>query len=34
LEGIAVDHANHRMYVVSDPLSRLYVMDFEDAADL
>jgi uncharacterized protein YjiK len=34
LEGIAVDHANHRIYVVSDPLSRLYVMDFEDAADL
>jgi uncharacterized protein YjiK len=29
LEGIAVDHANHRMYMVSDPLSRLYVMDFE-----
>ncbi len=29
LEGIAVDHEKRRMYLVSDPMRTLYVMDFD-----
>jgi uncharacterized protein YjiK len=33
MEGLAVDHQSRRLYVVSDPLSMLYVFEFSEAAD-
>lgn len=30
MEGLAIDHRNRRIYVISDPLAELYVFEFDE----